>query len=408
MRRPRPGRLVCASLLVSALALVAGCTDKPSWREPGQTGSSSKAPSGPTVTAPKDGATDVPTSAEVELTGANRSTPVTLTDAGGTTIEGTMREDGSSWVPAKQLKYATKYTAKVGGTTVSFTTMNKPPDLVRVSSAIGDDQVVGVAAPLVVNFGVDVPKERRAVIQKRLFVTSDPPQEGIWNWFSPREIHYRSREHWQPGTKLSVRLATGGLPWGGKWYGAADITVQATVGPKLEIAVDNATKQMTVTQDGQVLRTVPVSLGKASTPSFYGNMVIMVKNEWEWFDSGTFGIPSDSPGGYRTKVYWPMRLTWSGQYVHAAPWSVRDQGKRNVSHGCTNVSPENADWLWHLVHIGDPVVVKGTEEGLPWGDGWTDWNVPWDEYVKGSAIPPSGTPSNLGTTSTPTPGPSQS
>ena len=85
----------------------------------------------------------------------------------------------------------------------------------------------------------------------------------------------------------------------------------------------------------------------------------MIKNEWEWFDSTTFGIPSDSPGGYRTKVYWPERLTWDGQYIHAAPWSVADQGHRNVSHGCVNVSDDNAQWLFGITHLGHPVIVIG-------------------------------------------------
>ncbi|HEY2950094.1 MAG TPA: L,D-transpeptidase, partial [Micromonosporaceae bacterium] len=131
----------------------------------------------------------------------------------------------------------------------------------------------------------------------------------------------------------------------------------------------------------------PVSLGKPASPSSSGNMVVMVKNPQEYFDSGTFGIPADSPGGYRTLVYWSQRLTWGGQFIHGAPWSVGDQGRRNVSHGCTNLSPTNAQWLFSITHIGDPVIVKGTERGLDWGDGWTDWNVSWEEYLKGSALP---------------------
>jgi lipoprotein-anchoring transpeptidase ErfK/SrfK len=386
VRRRLLGRMA-AGLALGGLLLVAGCGSKPGWHNPGGTPASGPATAtGPTITSPANGATDVPTSVEIVLAGANPSTKVDLAEAGGAAVDGAMRPDGSSWVAANQLKYATKYTAKVGGTTVSFTTMSRPANLVRVSSAIGDDQVVGVAAPLVVTFGSDVPAGQRAAVEKRLFVKSEPAQEGIWNWFNGHEVHYRPHEYWQPDTKLDVRLATGGLPLGGNQYGTADVTVRATVGAKQEINVDNATKQLTFTKDGQVLRTMPVSLGKPSTPSYSGNMVIMVKNEWEWFDSGTFGIPADSPGGYRTKVSWTMRLTWSGQYIHAAPWSVADQGRRNVSHGCTNVSTENADWLWHTVHIGDPVVVKGTEQNLPWGDGWTDWNVDWSEYIKGSAI----------------------
>jgi len=130
-----------------------------------------------------------------------------------------------------------------------------------------------------------------------------------------------------------------------------------------------------------------VSFGKPSSPSASGNMIIMIKNEWEWFDSSSFGVPSDSPDGYRTKVYWPQRLTWDGEYIHAAPWSEKDQGKRNVSHGCTNISMAHAQWLWQQTRIGDPVIIKGTEQRLKWGNGWSDWDRPWEEYVKGSAIP---------------------
>jgi lipoprotein-anchoring transpeptidase ErfK/SrfK len=394
-----------------ALLALSGCgSGKPAWHGGGESGKG--AGKEIAITAPTDGATDVPTSTEIAFT-ANRAkeTKVELAQIDGGAVDGEFRPDGATWVPATQLKYATKYTAKVTATvkgktvtkTASFTTMGKPANLVRISTMIGDDQVVGVGMPIIVMFGVDVPKEQRAAVQKRFFVASDPPQEGAWNWFNPHEVHFRPKEYWRAGTKLSYRIATGGLPWGGKWFGGNDLMVKATVGPKIMMSVDNATKSMTVTKDDQVLRTLPVSLGKPTSPSSSGNMIVMVKNEWEWFDSSTFGIPSNSSDGYRTKVLWPLRLTWGGQYIHAAPWSVADQGRRNVSHGCTNISMENADWLWHLVQLGDPVVVKGTERGLDWGDGWTDWNVPFEQYVQGSAIPY--TPSNA---TGPSPQPSRS
>jgi lipoprotein-anchoring transpeptidase ErfK/SrfK len=294
-------------------------------------------------------------------------------------------------MPAKQLKYGTEYTATVtaGGATatVKFTTMAKPASLARITSQVGDNQVVGVGMPMILSFGVDIPKDKRAEVQQRLFMSSDPPQEGVWNWFSSKEIHYRPKEYWQAGTKLSLRAALGGVSFGGKWYGEKDLTVDATVGKKLIMEVDNATKKMTITEDGVLLKTMPVSLGKASNPSDSGNFIVMVKNEMEWFDSSTYGVPVDSPDGYRTKVQFPQRITWSGQYIHAAPWSVNDQGKRNVSHGCVNISLELAQWLYGVTHIGDPVIVKGTEERVKYGDGWTDWELPWDQYVKGSALP---------------------
>lgn len=379
--------LVAVALAVLVIA-AGGCTAKPAG--PG------RAPLTVRITNPPDGTTSVPASAEIAYTAsAGGDITVRLVDAAGQTVGGAARSDGSAWVPGTALDYATKYTATVtvahdGATasaTSTFTTMAKPANLVDVHSWIGDDQVVGVAAPLVVTFGKDVPDSRRAAVERRLFVHSEPAQQGVWNWFSATEVHYRPREHWRPGTKLDLRVGTGGLPWGGDWYGRHDLTVRASVGPDLEIVVDNATKQMTVTRDGTLLRTIPVSLGKPSTPSSSGNLVVMVKNEWEWFDSSTYGVPADSPDGFRTKVLWPMRLTWGGEYIHAAPWSVADQGHRNVSHGCVNISTEAAAWLWGLVHIGDPVTVRGTEHHLDWGNGWTDWDRPWEEYLRGSALP---------------------
>jgi len=395
--------------VTAALATVAGCSTT-SWHGSNSDKGSNGKSSTVSVTAPKDGATDVPTSAEITVGGPDAaSATVELKDADGKAVDGARRPDGSSWVPEAQLKYATKYavTVKAGdkpAKSATFTTMAKPSTFVNAVSQVGDDLTYGVGMPLVVNFSADVPKDQHANVERRLFVTSEPAQEGAWNWFNAREIHFRPREYWQSGTKLSIRLAVGGLPLGGGAYGAADVTVHATIGDKLVMNVDNASKTMTVTKNDQVLKVMPVSLGKPSSPSSSGNLVVMVKNEWEWFDSSTFGIPSDSPGGYRTKVYWTQRLTWDGQYIHAAPWSVAQQGHSNVSHGCVNVSNENAQWLFGITHLGDPVIVKGTEQQLNWGNGWTDWNVSWEEYLKGSAL---GSPSQ-GPSQSSSPSPSHS
>jgi lipoprotein-anchoring transpeptidase ErfK/SrfK len=313
---------------------------------------------------------------------------VTITDASGAAVPGAMQKDGTTWMPAGQLKYATTYTATVSGegsndgaSTVSFTTMAKPDKTVNVSAALADGKTYGVAMPVVVRFGRDVAKDQRANIEKRLMVTSEPAQVGVWHWFSNSEVHYRPKEYWQSGTKLSVRLATGGLPMGNNAYGNKDVTINANIGRKLVLTTDDSTHQMTVTQDGQVLRTIPVSLGKSSTPSSSGAMVVMDKNKSELFKSTD---PSDP---YEQTVYYTQRTTTGGEYIHAAPWSEGDQGKRNVSHGCTNVSQANAIWLYDLTMIGDVYEVKGTPRKLQWGNGWTDWDKSWEEYVKGSALP---------------------
>ncbi|WP_433051288.1 Ig-like domain-containing protein [Dactylosporangium sp. CS-033363] len=382
-------------LVVSGLALSACSESESSWKSPGS--GTSGAPARPAksiaIAAPANGATDVTTALDLVFD-APATAAVSLTDASGAAVTGSALPSGSSpgvhWVPDKQLKWGTEYTATVKSDDatgeVKFTTMAKPSSLQRVTSQVGDDQVVGVGMPMILSFANEIPKEARAGVERRLFMQADPPQEGSWNWFSAKEVHYRPKEYWQAGTKLKLRAAVGGVSLGGKSYAERDLTVDATVGKRVIMDVDNATKKMTITEDGVVLKTMPVSLGKPSNPSDSGNFIVMVKNEWEWFDSSTYGVPVDSPDGYRTKVEFPQRITWSGQYIHAAPWSVADQGRRNVSHGCVNISLDLAKWLYGVTHIGDPVIVKGTEERVKYGDGWTDWELPWEQYRKGSAL----------------------
>jgi lipoprotein-anchoring transpeptidase ErfK/SrfK len=384
-------------LVAGVLLVLVGMSGCQSGHGPRSAGAAPR----PRFVEPADGATNVPTATEITLADAGTGTvTVSLTGPDGWVVPGAFRADGSSWVPAEQLRYATRYGVVAtrsgpGGSPVAvqagFTTMARPSRLVDVHSFLGDGQVVGVGMPVVVDFGVDVPPASRADVQRRLFVHSAPSQVGGWNWFNGHEVHYRPREHWRPGTTLDIRIATGGLPWGASgWYGGHDVTVTASVGDDRSIVVDNATKSLTVTRNGHLLRTVPVSLGKPSAPSSTGNLVVMSRDAWEWFDSSTYGVPVNSPDGYRTKVYWDLRLTWGGEFIHAAPWSVADQGHRNVSHGCVNIDPDTAKWLYTITAVGDPVTVRGTERHVAWGDGWTDWDRPWSSYAGGAAGPPSG------------------
>ena len=380
-------RLLSALVAIGGAALLTGCSaaSAGTWQAAG-TKPGQHAPAGPRITAPADGATAVPAAAEVVLAAADPKTTVTLADASGTAVPGELRADRSSWVPAQPLKYGTTYTATVGGTKVSFTTMRKPQNTVRVSTPLQDDTVYGVAMPLVVRFGTDIPKDQRAAVERRLFVTSEPAQPGAWNWFSGSEVHYRTQDYWQENTKFTLRVATAGLPMGGDpttgtgAYGADDLTITASIGNKVEMLTDNAAKTMTVKVQDQVVKTIPVSLGRPSKPSSSGHMVVMTKNQSELF------VGTDPGDSYRETVYWTQRLTIDGQYIHAAPWSVGSQGRSNVSHGCTNMSTENARWLFGITHVGDPVTVTGTEAKLQWGDGYTDWDVSFDRYRQGSAL----------------------
>jgi lipoprotein-anchoring transpeptidase ErfK/SrfK len=170
---------------------------------------------------------------------------------------------------------------------------------------------------------------------------------------------------------------------GDNWYGRSDLTVDVNVGRSLVMTVTNKSKRMTVRQNGKVIKTIPVSLGKHSTPSSSGTMLVIEKKRKTVFDTMAELGPEK---GYRTKIDYAQRITWSGQFIHAAPWSEGVQGRTNVSHGCVNVSMKMGAWLFGRTMLGDPITVSGTEEKLQNGNGWTDWNLSWNEYKKGSAL----------------------
>jgi lipoprotein-anchoring transpeptidase ErfK/SrfK len=402
MMRLRTGRrrIVAVAVLVTALgvtgagAAACGKDDGGRWTSPGG-GAPEDTAAGMSVT-PDDKAADVPVSAEIGVRGG-KVTTVTLADAGGKAVAGELRADGTSWVPASPLAYTTQYkvtveatsdSGKKGKLTASFTTMQRPGNRMEAHVYMSDHATYGQAMPIVVEFKQGgVSGADRAAVERRLFVKSEPPQVGAWHWDSDIQAEYRPQEYWQPGTRLDVRLALGGLPVGKGRYGQTDITIDATIDTvRRSIEVDNATKSLKAIQDDQVVKTVPVSLGRADKPSFSGTMVIMERLDKTVFDSSTYGTPVNSPDGYRTDIQYAERLTWDGQFIHAAPWSVADQGKRNVSHGCVNVSVENGKWIYEWTKIGDPVVVRGTERQLNVGNGFTAWNLSWEEFQAGSAL----------------------
>jgi lipoprotein-anchoring transpeptidase ErfK/SrfK len=96
-------------------------------------------------------------------------------------------------------------------------------------------------------------------------------------------------------------------------------------------------------------------------------------------DSRTWGLTGT--GAYRTTVKWATRISSSGEFVHAAPWSVYAQGNSNVSHGCVNVSEANAKWFYDTFGYGDPVIIKNTSgPRLKSYDGYGDWQIAYKHY----------------------------
>lgn len=392
-----PVRIFAAFTVISAALAMSGCTGaKHTIAAAGGRGDQA-AVAGvalPTLTvSPATNARKLPISTEIGTSVVNGTIrSVTLVSAAGSQVAGSMRPGGTSWVPAVPLQYGQTYTAQVtavgpaGQTkvdTTSFSTMARPATKpIQVSINLVDGQKYGVGMPIVIDFGAPIPAARRAAVESRLFVSSVPAQLGAWRWYSDQEIMYRPRSYWQPGTRLAVRAALAGVPVGNRVIGS-DRTAGATIGRDMEFKVTDSTHMMTVTSGGKVLHRYPISMGKPSTPSWSGHFVIMERDYYT-----VFNTLDEGPGGYRIGVNYAERLTWSGTFLHSAPWSVYAQGSFNVSHGCVNIGPANAKWTYYYSLVGDPVSISGTPRHVAPGNGWTVWDMSWAGYIHGAVTPP--------------------
>ncbi|WP_169313906.1 L,D-transpeptidase [Stackebrandtia nassauensis] len=357
---------------------------------------------------PKKDAKDVPVTTELEWKiEKGELIDVQLLDPKGKKVKGDLAKDKKSWIPAERLEWGTKYSIKVTGTDKNkldktskstFTTMDKPGNFISASLFNGDGRSYGKAMPVIMDFPREfsVPEDQRASVEKRLRVTTEPEQPGAWHWFSGNHLEYRAKEFWKPGTKINVELALAGHPLGGDVYGGEDVKMSMNINDDdREIKVSNEKKSMTAFENGKSVKSMDISLGKKGNESYSGTMTVMEKLEKTEFN--TFDEPQckgkkegEDDDCYKTKIKYAQRLTWSGQFIHSAPWSVADQGKRNVSHGCVNVSEKNAKWIFEFASVGTPVIVEGTGFELPAQDGFTAYNLSWEDFLKGSYLSPPG------------------
>jgi lipoprotein-anchoring transpeptidase ErfK/SrfK len=354
-------------------------------------------------TTPQDTATEVSVLEPVLISvPAGTLTDATVTNPDGKQVQGVLSADATTWTSTEPLGYGKTYqvtaTAVDAGRTItqtsSFTTVQPTGVIFPSFEPPPDRGQVGIGQPLSVIF--DKPPADKAAAERALSVTSEPAVEGSWSWVDERTVHYRPREYWPAGTKITLAANVYGVDLGGGMYGETDRSMSLTIGPAKVATVDNATKQMTVSIDGQVVRTYPISLGRDEstvvdgkeisfvTPS--GIYVAQEKYDVKQMSSATYGLPTDFELGYDSAIPLAVRLSNSGIFAHSAPWSVADQGLRNVSHGCINMPPADAQWFYDTFGFGDIVQVTGTSTQLAPDDGYGDWNIPWEQWVAGSAL----------------------
>lgn len=384
-------RAVVTTVLGLVAVLVTSCGSAGGKTAGGRQGApSSPQRPAPTVRiTPNDGATEVSPIAEITATASHaRITEVVMTNASGEQVEGAIESQGRSWSVAEPLGYGKTYTVAVtakgdDGRQVTersqFTTLD-PQHTTYVSMNPVDGQTVGVGQPLAFYFSENAPPPDKDKAEQAIEIRTDPAVEGAFYWIDDREVHWRPKEYWEPGTTIDVNVDVYGKDLGNGVYGEADRSATITIGDSVILRADGATHQMSVEVNGEVVRTIPVSLGSPKNPSHNGVHVVMRKHPSYVMDSRTFGLPLDE-GGYKIEVKWAVRISNSGEFLHSAPWSVAAQGERNVSHGCINMSPADAKWVYDLVQKGD--VVEITNSGgpeLPAWDGFGDWQVPWSVW----------------------------
>jgi len=385
---------------VVVVAAVAGCTsssgsssgggDKPAAGGGGGEQSSPTAPAATLAVVPAANAAAVAPADPVKVTATGGTlTSVSVAGSGGA-VKGALNPDKTVWTSTDKLGFGARYTVSAVATnadgqktttTSAFTTARATRTVFPAVSPL-NGMTVGVGMPIRVYFENPV-TDRKAALA-RMKVTTSVPTVGAWRWFSATEVHWRPKTYWKSGTKVALDTDLRGVSLGAGTYGSvnADRHVAFTIGASHVSIADAKTHRMKVWINGKLTKDFPASLGKEVPGRFTHNGVHVVtdKKASMTMDSTTFGLALDA-GGYRVPVKFATRISNGGEFVHSAPWSVAQQGKENVSHGCVNLSPANAQWFYGISQPGDVVQVTGTPVPLTGKDtDIPDWTIPWSQW----------------------------
>lgn len=386
------GRLALAAVFAGALVLT-GCTIGDSGSGGDQVAEAPAEPAAVIDVSVADGALDANPAEPVVLTAENgRLDTVVMRNPEGVQVQGEFNPEFTEWRTTEDLGYGRQYTLESAATdedglvtrsNATFSTVT-PSIMTAAYLTVGEGEVVGIGQPVAIMF--DEPIADRRAAQENIHITTTPEVEGAFYWVSDQEVRWRPAEYWDPGTEVDVHVDIYGEDLGGGMYGQQDNQATFQIGDAVISRVDDANKQIVIERNGEVVKTMPTSMGKAATPTPNGTYVIGEKHASMIMDSSTYGVSVDSAEGYRTPVQYATRMSYSGIFIHAAPWSVWAQGSQNTSHGCLNVTTADAKWFYDNAKRGDIFEVTGTVGGtLPGWDGLGDWNVPWDTWKAGNA-----------------------
>lgn len=305
----------------------------------------------------------------------------------GDAVTGALSEGGTSWHSTWALDTGQSYTVTATGTdaqghpvtsTSTFTTLT-PSTAFHTSIYEGQGATYGVGMPIILSF--DHPITNKAAVERSLQVTTSKPVIGSWYWDGSQQLYFRPRDYWPAYTTVSFTGHLNGIEGAPGVYGVHDLTQTFSIGQSV-VAVASTTDHHTLIYvGGQLQYDWPISTGRATMPTPDGTYLTVDKGNPVRMIGGT----KDTPGYYNELVNWAVRFTYSGDYYHSAPWSVVDQGTTNVSHGCVNLPPEDAQTYYNMAIPGDPITITNSPKAGNWDDGWTEWFYSWSQFLQGSA-----------------------
>jgi lipoprotein-anchoring transpeptidase ErfK/SrfK len=339
--------------------------------------------------SPSNGSRDADPATGITVTATKGKVISVAVRTSGDPVTGTVAPDGKTWRSSWTLEVSQAYTVTATGTdghgrrittTSTFRTLT-PSQTFQTQIFEGSGQTYGVGMPIMLTFSQ--PITNKAAVERSLVLTTSKPVIGAWYWDGDEQVDFRPRDYWPANTTVSFDGRLNGVEGARGVYGTADLTQAFNIGDSVIAVASTTTHHTEIYINGQRTYDWPISTGRPSLPTPDGSYLTVQKgNPVRMIGGG----PPGSPGYYNELVNWAVRFTFSGDYYHSAPWSVVDQGTTNVSHGCVNLPPADAQTYYNLAVPGDPITITDSTAAGRWDDGWTEWFLSWSQYLQGSAL----------------------
>ena len=387
--------ITAVAALALALLAAAGCSGgghgtsraSAAARTGAAASASARAAAAPKVTiTPANGGKDADPSAGITVTAAGGTLTHVAVRSSGDPVPGTLSQGGTVWRSQWALDVSQAYTVTAtasghGGTATATSTFRTltPSQTFTTEILEGYQQTYGVGQPIILYFSQKITDE--AAVERALQVATSKPVIGAWYWdnscgMAPTCAYFRPRDYWPSGTTVSFTGHLNGVQGAPGVYGYHTLNQRFSIGASL-IAIGNvATHRTQIYYNGKLTYDWPISGGRPGDDTPDGSYLTIEKEN---------PVLMTGPG-YSLEVPYSVRFTWSGDYYHDAYWSMGEQGFTNVSHGCVNLSPADAQTYYNLAVPGDPITIVGSPKAGTWDNGWTEWFLSWSQYLAGSAL----------------------